>query len=84
MSITTSKKDLIKFENRQFSEKWVKATDAEEQRKILSDLVFYEKLEAIKILIELGVNPNVHNRKLFKENVSSTVRIKNLIIISGR
>lgn len=74
--MTTSNKDLTKFENRQFSEKWVKATDAEEQRKILSDLVFYEKLDAIKILIELGVNPNVHNQKLFRGNVSSTVRKK--------
>ena len=82
MSMTTSNKDLTKFENRQFSEKWVKATDAEEQRKILSDLVFYEKLDAIKILIELGVNPNVHNQKLFRGNVSSTVRKKKPIIIS--
>ena len=68
--MTTSKAELIQYGDRKFSEKWVKATDAEEQRRVLSELVTFKKLDEIKLLIELGVNPNVHNRNnKFRGNV---------------
>ena len=70
MSMTTSKAELIKFGNREYSEKWVKATDAEEQRKILSELVYFKQLDEIKLLIELGVDPNVHNATALKSRTS--------------
>ena len=81
--MTTSKAELIQYGDRKFSEKWVKATDAEEQRRILSELVTFKKLDEIKLLIELGVNPNVHNRNnKFRGNVSLGKTTRNESIFS--
>ena len=81
--MTTSKAELIQYGDRKFSEKWVKATDAEEQRRVLSELVTFKKLDEIKLLIELGVNPNVHNRNnKFRGNVSFVRNTRNNSIFS--
>ena len=63
MSGVKSKAELAQFDNEQSVVKWMSVTDDNEQRRVLSQLCYFELIDQIKTVINAGVAPNVHNHK---------------------